>query len=119
MNYFIKVVKCNSFTEAAEECFISKSAISQQIQALEAELGVQLLVRENRKFTLTPAGNYFYTQSLMLIDEVERVKKETKRISEKEENIIRMGCLKNFGLLELQQTILEFSEIHPELTFKA
>ncbi len=119
MNYFIKVVECNSFTEAAEECFISQSAISQQIQALEAEIGVQLLIRENRKFTLTPAGNYFYTQSLMLIDEVERVKKETKRISKKEEKIIRIGYLKNFGLLELQQTILEFSEIHPEFDLQS
>ncbi|UZQ50056.1 helix-turn-helix domain-containing protein [Clostridium kluyveri] len=36
--YFVKVVDCNSFTEAAEECFISQSAMSQQIQALESDL---------------------------------------------------------------------------------
>lgn len=50
IKYFQAVVRCNSFTEAAEECFISQSAISQQIQALENELGVKLLNRENRKF---------------------------------------------------------------------
>lgn len=49
IKYFQAVVRCNSFTEAAEECFISQSAISQQIQALENELGVKLLNRENRK----------------------------------------------------------------------
>lgn len=40
IKYFQVVVRCKSFSEAAEECFISQSAISQQIQALEKELGV-------------------------------------------------------------------------------
>lgn len=66
IRYFQAVVRCNSFTEAAEECFISQSAISQQIQALENELGVKLLTRKNRKFSLTPAGEYFYQKSLVL-----------------------------------------------------
>ena len=47
---FLAVVDCNSFTEAAEQCFISQSAISQQINALEKDLGMELLKRENRKF---------------------------------------------------------------------
>jgi predicted DNA-binding protein YlxM (UPF0122 family) len=37
MKYFITVVDLHSFTEAAEQCFISQSAISQQIKALEKE----------------------------------------------------------------------------------
>ncbi|WP_315003528.1 LysR family transcriptional regulator [uncultured Selenomonas sp.] len=42
IRYFQAVVHCGSFTEAAEECYISQSAISQQIQALERDLGEQL-----------------------------------------------------------------------------
>lgn len=72
MKYFTSIVRNNSFTEAAEECYISQSAISQQIQALEADLGVTLLVRENRKFHLTPAGEYFYRQAVILLGETER-----------------------------------------------
>ena len=53
IRYFQSVVKNNSFSEAAEEYHISQSAISQQMQALERELGFQLLERKNRKFTLT------------------------------------------------------------------
>ena len=53
IKYFVTVVDTGSFTEAAEECFISQSAISQQILSLEKELGVQLLVRSTRRFTLT------------------------------------------------------------------
>ena len=39
IKYFVTVVDTGSFTEAAEECFISQSAISQQILSLEKELG--------------------------------------------------------------------------------
>ncbi|HIR98069.1 MAG TPA: LysR family transcriptional regulator, partial [Candidatus Merdisoma faecalis] len=47
MKYFAAVVECGSFTEAAEQCYISQSAISQQIRTLEKELGVELLHRGN------------------------------------------------------------------------
>jgi DNA-binding transcriptional LysR family regulator len=43
MKYFVSVVENMSFSNAAEELFISQSAISQQIIALEEELGVALL----------------------------------------------------------------------------
>ncbi len=69
IRYFQAVVRCKSFTEAAEECYISQSAISQQIQALERDLGVQLIKREGRKFSLTEAGTYFYQKSLILLND--------------------------------------------------
>ena len=53
IKYFQAVIRNNSFSKAAEECHISQSAISQQIQALEHELGFSLLGRKNRKFMLT------------------------------------------------------------------
>ena len=64
LRYFQAVVRCGSFTEAAEVCHISQSAMSQQIKALEQELGIQLLERMNRRFVLTPAGGHFYKKSL-------------------------------------------------------
>ncbi|MBP3797351.1 MAG: LysR family transcriptional regulator [Ruminococcus sp.] len=67
IRYFQSVVKLGSFTEAAEEHYISQSAISQQIKALEDELGVKLLERKKRSFTLTEAGEYFYRKSLVLV----------------------------------------------------
>ena len=68
IKYFVTVVDTGSFTEAAEECFISQSAISQQILSLEKELGVQLLVRSTRRFTLTEPGKYLYSHGKSLVD---------------------------------------------------
>lgn len=85
MKYFISVVECNSFTEAAEQCYISQSAISQQIKALEQELGVDLIKRNNRQFTLTPAGEYFYRHGVELVSEIDNLKRETVRRGQDQE----------------------------------
>lgn len=116
MKYFTAVVDCNSFTEAAEQCYISQSAISQQIHSLEEELGVQLIHRENRRFTLTPAGEYFYRQSKILLDEAEVLRRETIRIGQAEESRLRIGYLKNYSGQELHMAVAEFSRLYPEIS---
>ena len=73
IRYFQSVVQLGSFTEAAQAHYISQSAISQQIRALEEELGVTLLERKKRSFTLTPAGEYFYRKSLVLVADYDRM----------------------------------------------
>ena len=116
IEYFIAVVDCHSFTEAAELCYISQSAISQQLKALENELGVQLIVREKRSFSLTLAGEYFYRHGKQIVEELEKIKKETIRRGENGELSLTIGYLKNYGAIELQQTLAEFSKIYPEVS---
>ncbi|MGI5970548.1 MAG: LysR family transcriptional regulator [Oscillospiraceae bacterium] len=57
---FLAVAECHSFTEAAKKMFISHSAVSKTISTLESSLGVQLLLRNNRSVSLTPAGELLY-----------------------------------------------------------
>ena len=116
MKYFISVVECNSFTEAAEQCYISQSAISQQIRSLEKELGVELIHRENRRFTLTPAGEYFYEQSKGILNEVEDIRRETFRIGKDKELELKIGYLRCYSGQELHQAVAEFSRLYPEVS---
>ncbi len=115
IKYFQAVVRCKSFSEAAEECFISQSAISQQIQALERELGVTLLHRENRKFTMTPAGEHFYRKSLLLVEDFEKLCKETMRIAQGDDFTLRIGYIKGYGGSEFQKAVAEFTAKHPDI----
>ena len=78
IRYFQSVVRLGSFTAAAEEHFISQSAVSQQIKALEEELGVTLLERKKRNFTLTPAGEFFYKKSLVLVADYDNIVSEVQ-----------------------------------------
>lgn len=115
MKYFITVVDCHSFTEAAEQCFISQSAISQQIKSLEKELGIRLFERNKRQFSLTPAGEYFYRHGKVILDEIEDFKEETIRRGEDQELNLTIGYPKNFSTNELHQAIVEFNRIYPEV----
>lgn len=114
LQYFHAVVRTGSFTEAAEECFISQSAISQQIKALENDLGVKLLVRENRGFHLTKAGEYLYRKSGQLLEDVERIKNETIQIGCGSQNVLKLGYLKSYSGKELLSAVLEYNEIFPD-----
>ncbi|MDO4921782.1 MAG: LysR family transcriptional regulator [Phascolarctobacterium sp.] len=115
IKYFQAVVRCKNFTEAAEECFISQSAISQQLQNLENELGVRLLNRENRKFSLTPAGEHFYRQSLILTADFERLRRETVRIAQRTALELRIGYLKSHSRQEFALAIADFAAKYPNV----
>src|SRR5882724_2908337 len=53
---FEAAARYESFTRAAEELHVTQSAVSQQVKALEAQLGVKLFNRERQRLKITPAG---------------------------------------------------------------
>lgn len=115
IRYFQSVVRNNSFSEAAEDCHISQSAISQQIKALENELGFPLLERHNRKFELTPAGEHFYKKSLILIADYEQMCSEAAKIARGDEAVLKIGYLRSHNSPEVHQALEEFSEKYPRV----
>lgn len=116
IQYFHSVVENNSFSLAAEECNISQSAISQQIKALENELGFKLLERNNRKFTLTPAGEYFYKKTLILVSDYQKIVNDSYNIATNKNNTLKIGFLKDYSTDELQNTVTEIMQKYPKLS---
>jgi len=112
--YFVAIVRNDSFTKAAEQCYVSQSAISQQIQALEESIGVPLIIRGSRKFRLTPAGEFFYRQSVSLLDEVERLRRETRRIGGARAERLRFGYQKSYAGEEIRRSVASFSKQYPD-----
>lgn len=116
IRYFQSVVKLGSFTEAAEEHYISQSAISQQIKALEDELGVKLLERKKRSFTLTEAGEYFYRKSLVLVADYDSIVREVQNISGSRGELLKVGLLKGYSGKEFNRAVSEFTAKFPDVT---
>ena len=115
IKYFQAVIKHNSFSEAAYECNISQSAISQQIQALERELGFSLLERKKRKFELTPAGEFFYKKSLVLVADYEQIVRETTRLAGGEQECLKVGFLRCYSGQEFHLALEEFTGKYPDI----
>lgn len=116
IRYFQSVVRLGSFTAAAEEHFISQSAISQQVKALEEELGVTLLERKKRSFTLTKAGEYFYKKSLVLVADYDAICRELQHVSGNKDEILRVGLLKGYSGNEFQNAVAAFTAKFPDVT---
>lgn len=116
IKYFQSVVRLGSFTAAAEEHYISQSAISQQIKALEEELGVPLLNRRKRSFTLTEAGEYFYKKSLVLVADYEAVCRELQHIAGHKGEQLSVGVLKGYSGSEFQNAVAEFTSQFPDVS---
>lgn len=114
IRYFLKVVDTGSFSEAAEECNVSQSAISQQVKALEAEIGTDLLFRHNRTFSLTPAGKLFYRKATVFTSDMDQLIKEIRRSSAPSE-LLRAGYLKSYGGMEFTRAAAAFSERMPDV----
>ena len=115
LRYFQSVVRSHSFTAAADENHISQSAISQQIKALEAELGVQLIKRQGRRLELTPAGEHFYKKSLLIVADYDRLCQEITRVPRAEDEVLRVGYLKCFSGSEFHRAVATFSARYPEV----
>src|SRR5581483_7535059 len=72
---FVAVARERSFTRAALGLHLSQSAVSQQIRALERELGTQLLERTRRRVDLTPAGAALYERAERILRDLETARR--------------------------------------------
>lgn len=114
IKYFQSVIHNDSFSKAAEECHISQSAISQQVQALERELGFQLLERRHRTFALTPAGEYFYQKSLILTADYEHICAEASKIARAGDTVLKIGYPRGYTGRKFHRALQEFSIKYPD-----
>ncbi len=80
VQYFLAIVRVGSFSEAAEDLYVSQSWLSKQMISLEKELGCVLFDRSKRQIVITEAGQVFYdhaqkmVMSLIRLDEVAQKK---------------------------------------------
>lgn len=90
---FVVLAEELSFAATAERLFVSRSALSKHIQALEAELDAKLLLRTNQSVVLTEAGKNFFVQSQKLLEVYGRAVATTKAIADKGRNSLQVGYL--------------------------
>lgn len=71
LRYFVEIVDAGSFSSAAERLFVAQSALSRQVRDMEEALKVPLLLRDARRFELTPAGRSLYGDARRILAALE------------------------------------------------
>lgn len=89
---FIKVSECGSFTKAADDLYITPTAVMKQINALEKELEVTLFDRTNHGLRITKAGESFLQDARYILEYLSRATEKVREIQEEENRkSIRIG----------------------------
>lgn len=118
MKYFLAVADCKSFSEAAEQCYISQSAISQQMKVLEDELGAELIKRSNRRFQLTDIGEYFYSRSKEIVKETEALKEQIRKMQSTQNKQFRIGCRNGYLVRRICTAMNSFLADNPDVSME-
>ncbi|MFT3802440.1 MAG: LysR family transcriptional regulator [Burkholderiaceae bacterium] len=112
LELFIAVCSTGSFTRAADHLAVTKSAVSQQVAALERELGVQLLHRSTRKLAPTDAGAALLEEGRDLLDQVQRLAERTRRQAARLTGVLRLTSSEE-SVNWVAPLIAEYVRLHP------
>ena len=88
---FVQVAQCGSFSKAAEQRYLSPVAVMKQMNGLEAQVGVQLLIRSSRGVQLTEAGNVLYHEAKELILRAQEAMEKVRASTQELPYIVRVG----------------------------
>ena len=115
MAVFARVVEAESFTAAAAQLGMSKSAVSKAIAALEDRLGARLLNRTTRRLALTEVGQAFYERCARVVAEAEEAELAVTRLQEVPRGTLRINAPVSFGALHLGPALTDFMRRYPDL----
>ncbi len=115
LRYFVAVAEELHFRRAAARLHISQPPISQQIAALEEELGCRLLVRTRRRVALTPAGEAFLRDSRAMLSELEAAVTSARRIETGQVGVLRVTFVGSALLSIVPGTVQRFRRARPDV----
>lgn len=113
--YFVKVVDCKGFASAAREIDIQKSKLSRRVAALEQRLGVRLIQRSTRKFTVTELGLEYYEHCAAMLLEAEAAESIIHSSKLEPQGIIKFTCPPSLGKMGVNHLLAEFMSLHPKV----
>lgn len=115
---FLRVADAGSFNKAAEEAFITPTAVIKQINSLEDSLGVKLFDRTHRGLTLTKAGRSMYQDAKYIIGYCRDSVTRAKNAMLEDSNIIRVGSSPMTPAQLLMRLWSKVQKLHPDMKFQ-
>lgn len=113
---FEAAARSKSFTRAAEELFVTPGAVSQQVKALEAELGLKLFNRERQRLVVTAAGREYLA---VVRDALDQIALGTEHLTQRQRSgVLTVSVSPDFAAKWLVSRLGRFAESHPEIDLR-
>lgn len=114
LRYFAAVAETGHMTRAAEQLGIQQPPLSQQIKALERELGVLLFRRHPRGVALTDAGRLFQTEALRMLQDMDAMKQRMVRVAKGQAGTLAVGFTSSAAAHRfMPEALREFRRAYP------
>lgn len=111
---FVEVAHTGSFTDAAQNLFLSQPTVSQHIRILEEEMGARLVLRTTRKIEITPLGRKLcsYAEDILALRD-----KMMENCSRRENGILSISASTIPSAYILPTALRQFGKTHPQVYF--
>lgn len=118
IRYFIEVAQREHVTEAAEALHVAQSAVSRALASLEAELEVDLFIREGRNVRLTPVGRMFLEDMQEAIRLIDDATQNIYEYTDPERGMVNIGFPSSLATYILPTAISAFRKEYPNVRFQ-
>lgn len=115
LEYFIAAAEALNFTRAAKQCFISQTAMTQQIRSLEETVGTALFLRDKHHVELTTAGRIYYKEAKAIIKRNNEALRLVRNASSEMSGHLHIGFIRGFGSYELTELLRKFRNAYPNV----
>ncbi|MCB1450456.1 MAG: LysR family transcriptional regulator [Nitratireductor sp.] len=116
MQAYVEVVDAEGFSAAARKLGRSKALMSKYVRELEDELGILLLNRTTRQFSLTEAGQLYYHSSNEILGRIRDLQESVREAGSGLKGRLRISAPRSLTDLEIGLPIVEFAAEYPDIT---
>jgi DNA-binding transcriptional LysR family regulator len=118
LRLFTRIVAAGSLSETARRIHSSLPAVSRRLAALEARLGVRLVDRGPRSFTLTEEGSLLHERALTILRDLDAAEAEATAHAKHPRGRMRVGVPLEIGRRRIAPLVAEFTALHPGISIE-
>lgn len=115
LRFFVVVVEQGGFAAAARKLNMPRSRLSRRIGLLEDSLGVRLIQRTTRHFTVTEIGQEYYRHCVAMLVEAEAAQEVIDRMRSEPQGVIRISCPPTMVHFQVGEMIARFMAQNPKI----
>lgn len=115
LRFFAEVVEQGGFAAAARKLGIPRSRLSRRIGLLEDRLGVRLIHRSTRRFTVTEIGRDYYRHCVAMLVEADAAQEMIDRMRSEPQGVVRVSCPSSLIYFQVGEMIARFMEECPKV----